>query len=331
MDITTFLMNGVDARIDDALFALSMVVVWQCVMIVYSHFSKHPFSVIPALESVLRPVAVFLIDKLNRPTRSELSLIVRGIIVFFLLGALALSIGVTVEFILYSIGYGGLMDIVLLFFVLSPIYPAYIGFKASKTNPPKKTFYYLSQGLNQNIAATDDSGQRRNGYRLMAVSLAEWLVIPIALYLLGGMGATYIYAALSLFVRVTGHGASAPLFLSVFGLVRWSLHFIVSIFNIVLLCVASVFAAGGRPLSTPKAFGSLAQGYGTLAAYAYGQNIALGGAFQDRQGHGAQHKWLGGEKSSAQLTHQDIIRGCFMHFIAVFLFWAMLFTAQVYS
>jgi len=331
MDMTTFLLNGIDARIDDALFALSVIVVLQCIMVAYSHFAKYPFSAIPLLEKILRPVAVFLIDKLNRQNRSDVSLVIRGLIVFSILGGVSIGVGIGVEYILYTVGYGVVMDIILLAFLLSPIYPAYIGFKASKKNPPKKTFYFLSQALNQNITATDDAGQRRNAYRLMALCLSEWLIVPMALYLLGGMGAAYMYAALSIFVRVTGHGKTAPLFMSVFGMVWTLLNNVVSIFNVALVFLSSIFSAGGRPLAVLKAFSYTAKGMGTIAAYAYAQCVVLGGAFQDRQGFGVKQKWLGRDKSSAQLTHQDVIRGCFMHFIAVFLVWAMLFAAQVYS
>jgi hypothetical protein len=177
MNVIEFFINGVDARIDDALFAVSIMVILQCLMVGYSHFSKRPFTPLPALEIIIRPITAFLIDRLNRANRSDMSLVIRGLIVFVLIAVISIGFGMIVEQCLYILGYGMFMDVLLLALIISPIYPAYIGFKASKANPPKKTFYYMAQGLNQNLVATDDAGQRRNGYRLMALSMVECCLI----------------------------------------------------------------------------------------------------------------------------------------------------------
>lgn len=330
MDVINSVMTGVLVRIDDALFALLAVLFVQISMMVFSLTTKRAVPPMPWLEICVRPVAVFLTDKLNRDHRSDFSRIIRGAIALTGIGMVAFCIGIALEYLCVRLGIGAWMDVVLLVPILSPLLAVTVALQISKEKPDENFYHYAAISLNQNLIATDIAGQRRNGYRLLVLSVMEWCIAPLFFYLLGGAPLAYSYVVLSVFCRVSSKGGEAHAFLSVFEPLLRGMNGIVSVIGVLFVAAGSVFSTGGHPLRVLKAWRYLATGLAMQAAYAYAQNIILGGAIQDRTGQGIKQKWLGQENATAKLTHEDMIKGCVMHAIIIFVVLVVLLGLYTY-
>lgn len=312
-------LNGFLSRTDDALYALAGAIILQLVLLLVYALAKRPVMAMPALEMVCRPVAVFLNDKLNRGHRSDFSLIIRGLIVAFLLAGVIFALGIGVEYLSVIAGIGAWMDIVLLLLILSPVAALRPAYQLSFDKPHEGVYLRAAYALNRNLIHADIYGHRRSGYRLLALALGEWCLAPLFFYLAGGIPGAYVYVALSLFCRVAGHADTSRPFLSFLDPI-WRIAGIVpSAAAIVTVALAALFAPGGRPLQVLKAFRYLLGDQAAEAAYAYAQNIVLGGAEQDRSGEGVRRPWIGRDNATAKLSHQDVIRGGILHCIALFL------------
>lgn len=330
MDLLRNILNGVLARTDDALYAIIGIVILQIAMMGLYYLLKRPYPAMPYIERICRPFAVFLNDKLNRDNRSDYALIIRGLIVVFLMAVAIFVLGIGLEYLSVMAGIGAWMDPVLLVFILSPVAAIRLGYQLSFEKPSEGIYLQASRALNQNIIHADIYGHRRSAFRLMALGLGEWCVAPLFFYLLGGVPLAYVYVALSLFCRVTGHGKASRSFLSVI-LPIWHIAAIIpNLIAVIKMAVASLFAVGGRPFATPKALQYIYSDQCIEAAYAYSQNVVLGGAEQDRSGDGVKRPWIGPERATAKLSHQDVLRGCVLHGITVFLIAVGLFAMHAY-
>lgn len=322
--------RGIVSRTDEALYAVIGIILLQIVFIAAGHIFKKTLPAYSLAEGICRPVAVFLNDKLNRQNRSDFALIIRGIIVAFLTAVIIFTLGIGVEHLSVWAGIGAWMDPVLLMVILSPLAAVRLAYQLSFDKPAEGVYLQAARALNQNIIHADIYGHRRSAFRLMTLALGEWCLAPLFFYLIGGIPVAYMYVALSLFCRVTGNARASRSFLSVMLPIWYVATLVPTMIGILKVAVASVFAVGGHPLRTLKAMRYIYGGQGIEAAYAYSQNIVLGGAEQDRSGDGIKRPWIGPEHATAKLSHQDVLRGCVLHGVAVFLVVVGLLAAHLY-
>ena len=88
MDYLTFTHATLMARLDNILVVMGGVFLVAALCGIISLLTRRSISPMPLFEVVMRPVAVFLIDRLNRHNRGAFSLIVRGVIVYMILACL---------------------------------------------------------------------------------------------------------------------------------------------------------------------------------------------------------------------------------------------------
>lgn len=301
--------TGILSRTDDALYALVAVILLQILLIIVGRFLNKILPAFPVLEMICRPAAVFLNDKLNRQNRGYYTLIIRGIIVALLTAAIIFALGIGVEHLSVMAGIGAWMDPVLLVIILSPLTAIRLAYQISFDKPSDGVYLQASHALNQNIIHADIYGHRRSAFRLLTLALGEWCIAPLFFYLIGGIPVAYMYVALSLFCRVTGNAPASRSFLSLMLPIWYVAALLPVMIGIIKIAVASVFAVGGNPVRTFKALRYAYGGQGIEAAYAYSQNVVLGGAEQDRSGDGIKRPWIGPEHATAKLSHQDVVRG----------------------
>lgn len=321
MDYFAINVGTLMARLDNILIVIGVVFLVAAISGVLSTLTRRSISPMPLFEMMMRPVAVFLIDRLNRYNRGAFSLIVRGVIVYVVLACLTFFIlWAARHFVPYHY-----VDIAFLIFVVSPLSVILIALRLSKPTPPKQTYFHVAQALNRNLIKVDASGHRRNGFDVFALSLGEWFIAPLFFYMIGGIGFAYFYSVLSLFCRVAGAQGQSTLFASLFGTVWVGLQFIPNIIASVVIVFASLFTPKGKFLSALRAIPTRP----LFTAYAYALGITLGGAYQDRHGQAVERAWIGAAKSSAKITHKDILRGCYLHGITVLLVVVSLVAARL--
>ena len=311
MEYFSFNFETVMTRLDVVLIALCGVMVAAMVVGLIAKITRRAFAVMPLFEMVMRPIAVFLIDRLNRHNRGAFSLIVRGVVVFTIMVCIAFfTLWAARHFVPYHY-----VDILFLIFVLSPLSSIFIALQLSKSKPEKRTYFHVAQALNRNLIKVDEAGHRRNAFDLLALSLGEWFIAPVFFYMVGGVGFAYFYCVLSLFCRVAGAQGQSTLFASLFCTLWTVMQIIPRFIGAVMIVISSLFTPKGKMISAMRVF--LLRPLGDVYAYAIG--ITIGGAYQDRHGNVVERAWVGASKSSAKLTHEDVLRGCYLHGIALLL------------
>ena len=320
-----FLIFGVLSRVDDALFAIMLTLIIQAIMIIFVKVFHRSLNPAPAVEMILRPVAIFLCDKLNRAGRSDFALIIRGSIVFFILLALLSFAGIFAEHALVSAGLGAYMDILMLAFLLSPISILVPAYAISRPNSPKGSYLYIARALNQNLVTSDDFGLRRAAIAAISLSWSEWVIGPVLFYLIGGMPLVCLYTALGLFMRVDGGEQNA--FRSIFGFMYTIFRKLSACISFMFIFASSIFSAGGRPLKMISALKE--SGLNSTAFFAFAQNITVGGTIHNRKGITTALGWIGPEGTSAKILRRDVIRVIIQYCITLFLLTAVLLAAYV--
>ena len=311
MDIQFFEFGNMFGRLEVVLMAMAISLVFACLSCGVLRLRKQSCFAVPVAEMLLRPLAVLLVDKLNRTKRAPISLIIRGAIVALILFCVAVAALLTVQSFLPE----NLSDLVFLVLLLSPIAPLFLGLELSKEKPSEGAYRHASQALNRNIIKVDAAGHRRNVFDVFALSLSEWIIAPALFYCIGGIGAAYCYCVISLLCRIAGEGKDTRLFLSVFWYVYRLLSIVPRMFASVIVILAGVFTPKAHPF---YGVGVLLRAGGVASVYAHVLGVTLGGAYQDRHGQAIDRPWVGRDGATAKLSHVDVIRGCFLQGISIF-------------
>lgn len=312
-------------RANDALAALVVMMVVHLIVIGMSLIVKKQFAVMPIVESILRPFIMALTDKLNRKGRTDFALIIRGAIVFFFVLASLTIIGIFIENVLAMVGFGAWIDIALLCLVLAPVAVLHPVLSVSADKPRNGAYQVIARALNQNLIPADKHGLRRASVATLILALVEWVCAPIIFYMIGGIPLCYLYVSLSLFVRIAADNTGA--FVSIFGFAYRVLSLISNSFASVIIITASAFTAGGKPLLAIKGGVKMSAN----AAMAYAQNIAIGGAIQNRHGEAIAAPWIGPKKATAKVTHKDVLRVAIHYGIALFFILIILFMIYAFG
>lgn len=261
----------------------------------------------PLFDVAIQPIAIFLIDRLNRVNRSPFSLAIRGFVVFSILFCLVFA----VLYLSRMLGTYTYSDAILLIFLLSPVLPLILALGVSKKKPKKGAYRHASQALNRNLVKVDSFGHKRNGIEILTLSLMEWIACPLIFYMIAGIGGAYIYATLSIFCRIVGKAENSHAFTSIFYYIWRALRFIPQIIVNLLTIFASLFIPRGNPLRSIKGLSK-----GIWSVYAYALNVTLGGAYQDRHGQTIKRPWIGPEHSTAKLERHHILKGVYLYGIS---------------
>jgi cobalamin biosynthesis protein CobD/CbiB len=308
-----------DYRIDVALQALLLSIGFGVICGFFTFITKKKIPAMPVFEMVLRPIVIALSDRLNRSGRSVKALVVRGLIV-------TLILLVPVWSLIYMLEISGLnpsiIELALLFLLLAPITPILTAYGFSKEPKIilKQSYGHLSRALNRNTIHLDEYGHRRHSVELLALSLIEWIFMPILLYIIGGVYTAFTGAVLSIIIRVCEKGQFTMIAYFVWGFINKITSVIASLF----LVFASFFVPQSNPFVTLKSVGT-----DILKSYASALRVALGGVYQGRHGQTVKRKWVGEEKATAKIDQKDVLRAIYLQSITLFLIVSALFIMSV--
>jgi len=321
-----YMISAFQSRGDDALFAILAVIIIQSVLILISKFIGKAVMPVPLIEAIARPLAVFLCDRLNRKGRSDFALVIRGSLVFFMMGVIVFGLGILIEQFMATTQFHPYMNVVILAVTLSPlsILPIILG--VSKGRAKQGQYRALAIITNQNLITSDDHGLRRVCYQSLVIAMIDYVIAPLLFYVVAGMWGAYLYVTLSIMVRVAGR--NNPAFLSLYYLLYRALYFIASWVGCVFMILAAFFSAGASRSQILKSVRY--PQHIILACFAFSQKITLGGAFQDRLGNGIKSPWIGADNASAKIDHRDVLRGVIHYSITLFLVLVVLLATYIY-
>lgn len=315
-------------RCDDALMALLITIFLQLICMMIMAVTKRPIGNVPIIEALTRQMVQKLVDRLNRSGRSHFALMMRGTIIFFLLLATALFLFIGLEFVMGALSVSAYHHMVVLMMCLSPCAIIMTALQVSATQKTHTGFYRsLALAIHRNLVKSDRYAQRRAGGQALVTALTEWMMAPLVIYVAFGVPIFTLYIALSLFIRSVADDNSA--FVAPFYWLYKTLQFVPSVILSLLLCVASIFTAGGNPMRALKGLKHWKSM--PLATLAYAQNVILGGATQNLSGQKIPHDWVGPEGATAKLDHKDVIRLCIHCGITMFLTCVTLYVIIVLS
>jgi hypothetical protein len=315
-----FLAGSMAERLDTALIGGVAIVVVQIFCILGALIFKHRLAPMPIAEIILRPLFIPLIDRLNRSDRTDFALIIRGMIVFIMI--LAILFGFLYFFKIINVFVAFNLSFLPLILFLSPLSGLLTVYFASKG----RNFQSLSIGLNQNLIPTDEHGMRREGGKLLSLALTDWFLFPFILFIVLGWPALLAFATVSIFCRLSASPDSpfTMLFQKAYNLTAVILNVIIMPFMIFV----SFFSIGASPVKILRA--TKHPYLLVLACFAYGQNVVLGGTYQNRYGETVKRNWVGPKGATARVDHMATIRFMIYHWVTVFLTIAMLLAASFY-
>jgi len=278
------------------------------------------------------------LDKTERPSSDLMTrgliLTLTAIIIGFLFGQFFQTLGHT--FPPYEGVVEGAALIVVLsagsvWFALQKLYKA-----VETPQGVKGAFYTISQSTRTNLAMSDEFTITRVGIGLGARVFEKGVVAPLIWYLIGGLPAAYLYAALAALSWrfgkdgfTKGFGAPALALEKLMG-------FVPAVFAGVLVALAGLLtptAGMTRSLMAlipgQKGVAPYHQGGPALTAMAHALDVSLGGPTQDLDGSAIQRGWAGPEKATARLTAKHLHRALYILVMAHLLMLAALLIAMV--
>lgn len=278
-------------------------------------------------------------DKMNKSGRPKGDLIFRGFILTIIALLLTSLLGAGAYYLSQTYSTWSILEILFLSLCLtSGAVFAALGQLYKALNDKKVTqgaYFTIARSTRTNLSKADDYTITRVGMGLGLKSFDKGIVAPILWYLIAGVPAALIYAALAaLSWRFGREGHYNGLGQSAMALERL-MGFIPNIFSGILIALAGLLTptAGMTRafigLFQSKRAASYAEGGLPLSAAAFALKVSLGGPTQDLDGFAIKRGWFGPADATAQLEAKHLHRVVYICFMAHLLFLAVLSGAMV--
>jgi adenosylcobinamide-phosphate synthase len=274
--------------------------------------------------------------KLDKTERTQGELFRRGLVVTIMAIVLAFLLGSA--FSTLSIEYPNfrIVDIVALSIVMSAGAGWHALLRLYKALHEKAlikgAFFTIARTSRNNLASSDEFTITRVGIGMGAKVFDKGVVAPVLWYLIAGLPAAYIYAALAALSWRFGKEG----FTKGFGTPALELEklmgFVPNLFAGIMLSLAGLLTpTAGMTRSLVGLFpghkgrAKYNEGGAVVTAMAYALKVRLGGATQDLEGSAIQRGWAGPEGATAKLDAKHLHRGLYILVMAhLLLFFSLL-------
>ena len=279
-------------------------------------------------------------SRLDKTERKSGDLTTRGTIILFTALGISFLVGNFFQTLSYHYPNWLIVDIVSLSFVLSSgagwfalirLYKALHGEQIVKG-----AFYTLATTTRNNLATADEFTITRVGIGMGARLLDKGIVAPVLWYLIAGLPAAYLYAALAAMSWRFGKEGFTKGFGAPAIHLEKLLGFVPNVFSGVLIALGGLLTptAGMTRsfigiLRINKGRAPYQEGGAPVTAMAYALKVSLGGATQDQDGSAIKRGWAGPEGATAKLDAKHLHRALYITVMAHLLFLAALLVAMV--
>lgn len=278
--------------------------------------------------------------RLDKNARKSGDLVTRGTIVTLMGAGLGFLTGQFCQTL--SIHYPNfrIVDIVALSIIMSAGAGWHILFRLYKAMTAKRAvkgaFLALAVSTRSNLTLADEYTITRTGIGFAARLFDKGIVAPLLWYLIAGLPAAFLYAALAALSWrfgkdgfTKGFGASALALEKLMG-------FVPNIFAGMLIAAAGILTptAGMTRsfiglLRGGKGHAPYAQGGAPVTAMAHALKVSLGGATQDMDGSAIPRNWAGPKDATAKLDAKHLHRAIYIVVMAHLLLLAALLASVV--
>lgn len=278
--------------------------------------------------------------RLDKTERKSGDLATRGMIVTLMAAALGFLAGQFLQTLSTHYPNFKIVDIVALGIIMSAGAGWYILFRLYKAMTAKQAvkgaFLALAVTTRSNLTLADEYTITRTGIGFAAKLFDKGVVGPVLWYLIAGLPAAFLYAALAALSWrfgkdgfTKGFGAPALALEKLMG-------FVPNLFAGLLIAGAGILTptAGMTRsfvglLRGGKGHAPYAQGGAPVTAMAYALKVSLGGATQDIDGSAIQRNWAGPAGATAKLDAKHLHRGIYIVVMAHLLLLAALLVGIV--
>lgn len=265
-------------------------------------------------------------DRLGKTDRSQADLAVRGCILT--LTALALGAVVILFFrrIQILIPVWGAADVLFLSALLSSgaywrvLIRLYRGKGQARASPG--LYLTLARTTRTDLNASDEFGLARVATNHLARLFDKGLMGPVFWYVVAGIPASCVYAALAALTWRFGKAGFAKGIGDCMLFLERLAGFIPGVLSGVFLALAAAFTPTAGPFKAFSAFCGVRgrspyeQGGWPLSVTAWALKISLGGPSTDLTGSALQSVWAGPDKASAKIAYKDISRALVLTIVA---------------
>ena len=279
-------------------------------------------------------------ERLNKRTRSEGDLLFRGFITVVILILFTGALGLWLEGNLVYAPQSRLVEILLLSFCISTGAVINHGMRLHQVLKGAKmsegTYLVLARTSRLDLSSRDDFTLTRTGTELLVRFYDKAAVNPLLWYVLGGLPAVMIYAALAAYSWKTAYDGTVTGTGTIGQALEKLMGFVPSTFAASLLAMTTLIVPGSgpfsglQPLLKPDLCLPYEQGGQPMSVTAYALNLTLGGPVSHLNGVRMSRKWTGPESATAQLAPDYLKRVLYMVFIAYLYLLAGLFGALLY-
>lgn len=272
--------------------------------------------------------------RMDKPGRLKGDLIFRGFILTIMVLVISFLIGRLLMMAGFYYPHYSLVEVISLSLLLtSGAVFAGAGRLYKALNEKKVTkgaYFTIARSTRTDLSTSDDFTITRVGMGLVLKSFDKGVVAPIFWFLVAGLPAAYLYAALAFlswrFGREgygSGFGAGAMALERLMG-------FVPNLVSGLLIALAGILTptAGMTRaflgLMTSKGSATYGEGGLPMTAAAYALNVSLGGPTTDLDGKAIKRGWMGPANATAQLQAKHLHRVVYISFMAHLLFFAIL-------
>jgi adenosylcobinamide-phosphate synthase len=281
------------------------------------------FRLVPERSGVLTSFSAFLENRLNRPGRSDASLVIRGVAVVLLLLILAITVGMAVIVIARAIPYGWALEFSVLVLCISSrvvFYDMRRGQKFAASDDLDEGRRLVGELTGRDATQLDKYGLARVIVETGAVGVLHRSVAPIFWFVLLGLPgllASRVIAGLAL--RAASRDRERQAFGAAAFALDHALGFLPSFLAGYLLALGALFVPSanfGRALqvmSLDARRDAVVNNGGVKGAAAGALGLALGGPFGTKGG-GVHDAWIG--NGNARVGQADIRRAYYQFTVA---------------
>lgn len=279
--------------------------------------------------------------KLDRVQRKARDLRGRGLLFTLFILVCAYALGIALAYLVqiypfYKLSEALFLSLMLtggsVWFALLRLY-----FSLEKGKVSKGTYYTIAHSTRNDLVNSDDFGITRIGMGFAVRSFEKGMVAPVFWYLIGGLPAAVLYAALAALAWRFGKEGFTKAFGSTALALEKLAGFIPHLLSGLIVALAGLF--------TPKSGMTRAllaqmsgdkripyeQGGVVLTALAYTLNLSLGGPSVDLDGSAIKRPWVGPEKASAKVSASHLRRALYISLMAHILFVASLLGCMIWA
>ena len=288
----------------------------------------------PFYWQIVEFVFALLAHKMNRSGRPQADLVFRGFLFAVFVMALTFALFKLLEALAALYNTASLLSVLFLSLLLAGgaaiVMTGHLYRTMRGGKPAKGGYYALARSARADLSQDDDYSITRVAVNFLLRQYEKGIVTPIIWYLLFGLPAAALYAALAALshsVPFESEPKSRILnaFAAPIAAMEKLMAYIPHIISGLILALAGLLTPTARSL---KAFGGFIKdgtkneyeaGGLVLTAGAYALNVTLGGPFTTLEGRRLHNQWIGPAGASAQLNAKHLHRAAYLVFAAILL------------